>query len=127
MPVRELHHHVRVYLVLGKLPRYAQLLSRVDEHLHPLHDVLVDDAPKLFHRHRVELEPVDDLHLLEESRLAALARAEEQQLDEPAELGFVLLEDLVDPAALFAPFDLLGRVVEQALEAAGTLKHLGWG
>lgn len=60
----------------------------------------------------LELDPVNDPHLLEECRLAALARAEQQQLHLPAKRLPVLLQHPVDLLALVALLDLLGAEFE---------------
>uniref|UniRef100_A0A8C4U635 Uncharacterized protein n=1 Tax=Falco tinnunculus TaxID=100819 RepID=A0A8C4U635_FALTI len=49
-----------------------------------LEDVLVDGGPELQQRLLVELAAVDDPHLLEESGLAALTGAQQQDLDQAA-------------------------------------------
>lgn len=55
----------------------------------------------------LELDPVYDPHLFEECRLAALARAEQQQLDLPAKRLAILLQHPVDLLALVTLLDLL--------------------
>lgn len=66
-------------LVRRVLPLDAQLLARVHQHLHALHDVLVDHMLVLAHQLRLEPHAVDDAHLLQERRLSRLTRSEQQE------------------------------------------------
>lgn len=60
----------------------------------------------------VEVLAVDDPHLFEESRLAALASAEQQDLHQPFHVRFLPRETSVDLLGLSDLFDL--AAVEQA-------------
>lgn len=98
--------------VLLLLQRDPQLVRRVHQHLHPLEHILVDDLLVLAHLLRLELDAVDDPHLLQERGLAALARPQQQQLHLPFERLFVLLDQLVDLLALVALLHLLRAELE---------------
>lgn len=66
-------------LVRRMLPRDAQFLPGIHEHLHSLHYVLVDHVLVLAHQFRLKANPVDDSHLLQERRLARLPSTQQQQ------------------------------------------------
>lgn len=59
-------------------------------------NVAVDGGPELFAGLLVEVLAVDDPHLFEESRLAALAGAEQQDFDQPFHVGLLPREASVD-------------------------------
>uniref|UniRef100_A0A674GH82 Uncharacterized protein n=1 Tax=Taeniopygia guttata TaxID=59729 RepID=A0A674GH82_TAEGU len=61
-----------------------------------LDHVAVDGGAELLSRRAVPVLPVDDPHLLEEGGLAALARAQQQDLDEALHVGLLAVEALVD-------------------------------
>lgn len=68
--------------------------------------VAVNGGPEFLPGVLVEVLPVDDPHLFEESRLAALARAEQQDLHQPLHVGFLPGETSVDLLRLSVLFDL---------------------
>lgn len=74
--------------------------------------VAVNGGPEFLPGVLVEVLPVDDPHLLEESRLAALASAEQQDLHQPLHVGFLPGETSVDLLRLSDLFDL--AAVQQA-------------
>lgn len=59
-------------------------------------NVAVNRGPEFLPGVLVEVLPVDDPHLFEESRLAALACAEQQDLYQPLHVGFLPGETSVD-------------------------------
>lgn len=59
-------------------------------------NVAVDRGPELLPGLLVEVLAVDDPHLFEESRLAALASAEQKDLHQPLHVGFLPGETSVD-------------------------------
>lgn len=75
-------------------------------------NVAVNGGPEFLPGVLVEVLAVDDPHLLEESRLAALASAQQQDLHQPLHVGFLPGETSVD---LLGLSDLLHlAAVEQA-------------
>lgn len=80
--------------------------------------VAVDGGAELLARALVEVLPVDDAHLLEEGGLAALARAQQQDLHEPLHVGLLPRQAFVDLLGLAL---LLGLAARQhaAREAHG--------
>lgn len=60
-----------------------KLLSSIYQHPHTFDHVAVDGGAELLARALVEVLPVDDPHLLQEGGLAALARAQQQDLHQP--------------------------------------------
>ena len=62
-----------------------------------------------------KLDPVNDLHLLEEGGLAGLAGSEQQDLDHLLEAPPLHLQVPVDPATLDPPLNLLGTFLERRL------------
>lgn len=83
-----------------------------------LEDVVEDGVAELEQRLLVELAAVDDAHLLEEGGLAALARAQQQDLHEPLHVGLLPGQAFVDLLGLAL---LLGLAARQhaAREAHG--------
>lgn len=75
-------------------------------------NVAINRGSEVLPRLLVEVLPVDDPHLFEESRLAALARAEQQDLYQPLHVGFLPGEASVDLLGLSQLLHL--AVVEQA-------------
>lgn len=74
--------------------------------------VAVDRGPELLPGSLVEVLAVDDPHLFEESRLAALASAEQKDLHQPLHVGFLPGETSVDLLGLAELLDL--AAVQQA-------------
>lgn len=60
-----------------------------------------------------EVDPVYDLHLLEEGRLAGLSGAQQQYLDQPIEAAPLHLQIPVDAATLDPPLHLLGTFLRK--------------
>lgn len=75
-------------------------------------NVAVNGGPELLPGLLVEVLPVDDPHLFEESRLAALASAEQKDLHQPLHVGFLPGETSVDLLGLSQLFHL--AAVQQA-------------
>lgn len=71
-----------------------------------LDNVAVDGGPELLAGRPVPVLPVDDPHLLEEGGLAALARSQQQDLDEALHVGFLPVEALIDLLRLALLFGL---------------------
>lgn len=86
-------------------------------HLPPAGDVTFDNiavnrGSEVLSGLLVEVLPVDDPHLFEESRLAALASAEQQDLHQPFHVRFLPRETSVDLLGLSELFHL--AAVQQA-------------
>lgn len=82
-----------------------------------LDDVAIDGSAEFLPGWPVPVLPVNDAHLLEEGTLAAFARAQQKDLDEPLDIGFLAIEALIDlfrPPLLFG----LGAIQHAAGEAA---------
>ena len=62
-----------------------------------------------------KLDPVNDLHLLEEGGLSGLAGAEQQDLDHLLETPPLHLQVAVDPPTLDPPLNLLGTFLYEAM------------
>lgn len=75
-------------------------------------NVAVDRGSEVLSVLQVEVLAVDDPHLFEESRLAALARAEQQDLHQPLHVRFLPWDTSVDLLGLSELFHL--PAVQQA-------------
>uniref|UniRef100_A0A9L0IUJ6 Uncharacterized protein n=1 Tax=Equus asinus TaxID=9793 RepID=A0A9L0IUJ6_EQUAS len=71
--------------------------------------VAVDGGAELLARALVEVLPVDDPHLLQEGGLAALARAQQQDLHQPLHVGLLPGQAFVDLLGLALLFGLAAR------------------
>uniref|UniRef100_A0ABI7WZ33 Uncharacterized protein n=1 Tax=Felis catus TaxID=9685 RepID=A0ABI7WZ33_FELCA len=71
--------------------------------------VAVDGGAELLARALVEVLPVDDPHLLQEGGLAALARAQQQDLHEPLHVGLLPGQAFVDLLGLALLLGLAAR------------------
>lgn len=59
------------------------------------YNITINRGPEVFFGPLIEVLPVDNAHLLEESGLAALARSEQQDLHEPLDVRLVAVDTLV--------------------------------
>ena len=69
-----------------------------------------------------EVDPVYDLHLLEEGRLAGLSGAQQQDLDHPLETALLHLQIAVDAPTLDPPLHLLGTFLSKKRSSSFDLK-----